>query len=108
MSKRKLSMGSSDYSDNEDLTGETGYSKDRKRKRGEIEKKRRDKINEYLNEIKELVPTALEKSTVNKLEKAEILQKPDIIQTSEISQRSEISHTSDISQESDISQNSEI
>ena len=44
------------------------------RKRGQIEKKRRDRINDCLNEIKDLVPTAMEKSTVNKLEKAEILQ----------------------------------
>ena len=39
-----------------------------------IEKRRRDRINISLNELKKLVPTALEKSASAKLEKAEILQ----------------------------------
>ena len=39
-----------------------------------IEKRRRDRINTSLNELKRLVPTALEKSGSAKLEKAEILQ----------------------------------
>lgn len=46
----------------------------RKRRRGMIEKKRRDRINDSLNELRKLVPTALEKSSSTKLEKAEILQ----------------------------------
>lgn len=46
----------------------------RKRRRGVIEKRRRDRINTSLNELKQLVPTALEKSGSAKLEKAEILQ----------------------------------
>lgn len=46
----------------------------RKRRRGVIEKKRRDKINSSLSELKRLVPTAYEKQGSAKLEKAEILQ----------------------------------
>lgn len=46
----------------------------RKRRRGVIEKKRRDKINSSLTELKRLVPTAYEKQGSAKLEKAEILQ----------------------------------
>ena len=65
---------SEDSDDYCDVTGGERDRGDRKRKRGEIEKRRRDRINDCLNEIKELVPTAVEKSNVNKLEKAEILQ----------------------------------
>ena len=62
-SKRKFSE--TDFCDDSD-----GYAYgDRKKKRGEIEKKRRDRINDCLNQLKELVPTACEKSNVNKLEK---------------------------------------
>ena len=68
-SKRKFSE--TDFCDESDGYAYTG---DRKKKRGEIEKKRRDKINECLNQLKELVPSACEKSNVNKLEKVEILQ----------------------------------
>ena len=46
----------------------------RKRRRGLIEKRRRDRINDSLGELKRLVPSAVEKSTSTKLEKAEILQ----------------------------------
>jgi YRPW motif-containing protein len=46
----------------------------RKRRRGIIEKRRRDRINTSLTELKRLVPQALEKSGSAKLEKAEILQ----------------------------------
>ena len=46
----------------------------RKRRRGAIEKCRRDRINCSLDELKRLVPQALEKSGSAKLEKAEILQ----------------------------------
>ena len=55
------------------LGGTTGGGT-RKRRRGVIEKRRRDRINHSLNELKRLVPTALEKSGSAKLEKAEILQ----------------------------------
>jgi len=46
----------------------------RKRRRGIIEKRRRDRINQSLSELKRLVPAAMEKSNSAKLEKAEILQ----------------------------------
>ena len=68
-SKRKYSE--TDFCDDSDGYA---YPGERKKKRGEIEKKRRDRINDCLNQLKELVPTACEKSNVNKLEKVEILQ----------------------------------
>ncbi|XP_030638256.1 hairy/enhancer-of-split related with YRPW motif protein 1-like [Chanos chanos] len=46
----------------------------RKRRRGIIEKRRRDRINNSLSELRRLVPSALEKQGSSKLEKAEILQ----------------------------------
>ncbi|XP_075764685.1 hairy/enhancer-of-split related with YRPW motif-like protein isoform X2 [Pelodiscus sinensis] len=46
----------------------------RKKRRGIIEKRRRDRINSSLSELRRLVPTALEKQGSSKLEKAEILQ----------------------------------
>ena len=46
----------------------------RKKRRGVIEKKRRDRINSSLSELKRLVPSAYEKQGSSKLEKAEILQ----------------------------------
>ncbi|XP_032440863.1 hairy/enhancer-of-split related with YRPW motif protein 2-like isoform X2 [Xiphophorus hellerii] len=46
----------------------------RKRRRGIIEKRRRDRINGSLSELRRLVPTAWEKQGSAKLEKAEILQ----------------------------------
>ncbi|XP_061676824.1 hairy/enhancer-of-split related with YRPW motif protein 1 [Syngnathoides biaculeatus] len=46
----------------------------RKRRRGIIEKRRRDRINNSLSELRRLVPSALEKQGSAKLEKAEILQ----------------------------------
>ncbi|XP_063040832.1 hairy/enhancer-of-split related with YRPW motif protein 1 [Engraulis encrasicolus] len=46
----------------------------RKRRRGIIEKRRRDRINNSLTELRRLVPTAFEKQGSAKLEKAEILQ----------------------------------
>ena len=75
--KRKLSEDM--VSDNDDWC-EGSVSDDgqvfgtRKRRRGMIEKKRRDRINESLNDLRKLVPAALEKSSSTKLEKAEILQ----------------------------------
>ncbi|RWS26191.1 hairy/enhancer-of-split related with YRPW motif protein-like protein [Leptotrombidium deliense] len=46
----------------------------RKKRRGMIEKRRRDRINSSLNELRRLVPAAFEKQGSAKLEKAEILQ----------------------------------
>lgn len=46
----------------------------RKKRRGMIEKRRRDRINNSLHELKRLVPAAFEKQGSAKLEKAEILQ----------------------------------
>ncbi|KAJ7991961.1 hypothetical protein DPEC_G00289280 [Dallia pectoralis] len=46
----------------------------RKKRRGVIEKRRRDRINHSLSELRRLVPSALEKQGSSKLEKAEILQ----------------------------------
>ncbi|XP_008395254.1 hairy/enhancer-of-split related with YRPW motif protein 2 isoform X2 [Poecilia reticulata] len=46
----------------------------RRRHRGVIEKRRRDRINSCLSELRRLVPTAWEKQGGAKLEKAEILQ----------------------------------
>lgn len=55
-------------------SGDSCQLMSRKRRRGVIEKKRRDKINSSLSELKRLVPTAYEKQGSAKLEKAEILQ----------------------------------
>ncbi|XP_028673415.1 hairy/enhancer-of-split related with YRPW motif protein 1 [Erpetoichthys calabaricus] len=46
----------------------------RKRRRGIIEKRRRDRINNSLSELRRLIPSAFEKQGSAKLEKAEILQ----------------------------------
>ncbi|KAL1231322.1 Hairy/enhancer-of-split related with YRPW motif protein [Trichinella pseudospiralis] len=46
----------------------------RRRRRGIIEKRRRDRINNCLAELRLLVPAAIEKQGTQKLEKAEILQ----------------------------------
>lgn len=46
----------------------------RKKRRGVIEKRRRDKINSSLSDLKRLVPSAFEKQGSAKLEKAEILK----------------------------------
>ena len=72
--KRNHSSISSEYSDSDDCLNDPVHGGDRKKKRGQIEKKRRDRINDCLNEIKDLVSTAMEKSNVDKLDKAEILQ----------------------------------
>ena len=55
-------------------TSSSAINPGRKRRRGIIEKRRRDRINQSLSELKRLVPAALEKSNSAKLEKAEILQ----------------------------------
>ncbi|XP_020367854.2 hairy/enhancer-of-split related with YRPW motif protein 1-like [Rhincodon typus] len=49
-------------------------SQARKKRRGIVEKRRRDRINNSLSELRRLVPTACEKQGSTKLEKAEILQ----------------------------------
>ena len=79
--KRKLSEADDEFSDYDDDTCSVTRSEDatqggttRKRRRGQIEKKRRDRINDSLAELKRLVPSAMEKSSSTKLEKAEILQ----------------------------------
>ncbi|XP_005395306.1 PREDICTED: hairy/enhancer-of-split related with YRPW motif-like protein isoform X2 [Chinchilla lanigera] len=46
----------------------------RKKRRGIIEKRRRDRINSSLSELRHLVPSAFEKQGSSKLEKAEVLQ----------------------------------
>ncbi len=46
----------------------------RKKRRGIIEKRRRDRINTSLSDLRMLIPTAREKQGSAKLEKAEILQ----------------------------------
>ncbi|XP_020913040.1 hairy/enhancer-of-split related with YRPW motif protein 1 [Exaiptasia diaphana] len=61
--------GSERYIDNEEEE-----SKARKKRRGLIEKKRRDRINRCLTELRRLVPAAVDKQGSAKLEKAEILQ----------------------------------
>jgi hypothetical protein len=82
--KRSYSVSDSDDCSEEDgqggghcavTSGSQIYrSPTRKRRRGVIEKRRRDRINCSLDELKRLVPQALEKSGSAKLEKAEILQ----------------------------------
>ncbi|XP_062385483.1 hairy/enhancer-of-split related with YRPW motif protein 1 isoform X2 [Sardina pilchardus] len=52
----------------------TTHVQARKRRRGIIEKRRRDRINNSLTELRRLVPSAFEKQGSAKLEKAEILQ----------------------------------
>ncbi|XP_022176113.1 hairy/enhancer-of-split related with YRPW motif protein-like isoform X1 [Myzus persicae] len=53
---------------------DTPHMLTRKKRRGIIEKRRRDRINTSLSELRRLVPTAYEKQGSAKLEKAEILQ----------------------------------
>ncbi|XP_076371516.1 hairy/enhancer-of-split related with YRPW motif protein 1-like [Tachypleus tridentatus] len=83
MMKRNLSDMDSDCDDvfTDDYTkGNPNQSDDgyqllnRKRRRGVIEKRRRDRINNCLSELRRLVPAAFEKQGSAKLEKAEILQ----------------------------------
>ncbi|XP_064652224.1 hairy/enhancer-of-split related with YRPW motif protein 1-like [Lineus longissimus] len=79
--KRSLSESCSDV--DEDVFDDMGKPgspsqscsvSDRKKRRGIIEKRRRDRINNSLSELRRLVPTAFEKQGSAKLEKAEILQ----------------------------------
>ncbi|XP_051927941.1 hairy/enhancer-of-split related with YRPW motif-like protein [Hippocampus zosterae] len=54
--------------------GSTSQILARKKRRGIIEKRRRDRINHSLSELRRMVPSAFEKQGSSKLEKAEILQ----------------------------------
>ncbi|KAG8179297.1 hypothetical protein JTE90_024146 [Oedothorax gibbosus] len=80
--KRNVSDMDSDCDDvfGDDSKGTPTQSNDscqmhnRKRRRGIIEKRRRDRINSSLSELRRLVPAAFEKQGSAKLEKAEILQ----------------------------------
>ncbi|PRD26674.1 UNVERIFIED_CONTAM: Hairy/enhancer-of-split related with YRPW motif protein 1 [Trichonephila clavipes] len=80
--KRNISDMDSDCDDvfGDDSKGTPTQSNDscqmlnRKRRRGIIEKRRRDRINSSLSELRRLVPAAFEKQGSAKLEKAEILQ----------------------------------
>lgn len=60
--------------DSNDSPTTTTQVQARKRRRGIIEKRRRDRINNSLSELRRLVPSAFEKQGSAKLEKAEILQ----------------------------------
>jgi len=60
--------------DSDAVDNDTPDANARKRRRGQIEKKRRDRINSSLAELRQLVPAALRKQGSTKLEKAEILQ----------------------------------
>ncbi|XP_013873394.1 hairy/enhancer-of-split related with YRPW motif protein 2 [Austrofundulus limnaeus] len=74
------SCGDSELDDREKLSSECGSLTSttqvmaRKKRRGIIEKRRRDRINNSLSELHRLVPAAAEKQGSAKLEKAEILQ----------------------------------
>nr|CAD7402777.1 unnamed protein product [Timema poppensis] len=57
-----------------DSDGDSYQLLSRKKRRGIIEKRRRDRINTSLTELRRLVPAAYEKQGSAKLEKAEILQ----------------------------------
>ncbi|XP_060692037.1 hairy/enhancer-of-split related with YRPW motif protein 1-like [Hemiscyllium ocellatum] len=56
------------------LPSTLSQSQARKKRRGIVEKRRRDRINNSLSELRRLVPSAWEKQGSTKLEKAEILQ----------------------------------
>ncbi|KAL3316454.1 Hairy/enhancer-of-split with YRPW motif protein 1 [Cichlidogyrus casuarinus] len=60
--------------DNLDSPYQNLTGSDRKRRRGIIEKRRRDRINNSLADLRKLVPEAACKQNSSKLEKAEILQ----------------------------------
>ncbi|XP_060067406.1 hairy/enhancer-of-split related with YRPW motif protein 1-like [Ylistrum balloti] len=77
--KRSLSDSDSESLFDDDLKSSGSPSQschvtDRKKRRGVIEKRRRDRINNSLSELRRLVPSAFEKQGSAKLEKAEILQ----------------------------------
>ncbi|KAH9282718.1 Hairy/enhancer-of-split related with YRPW motif-like protein [Echinococcus granulosus] len=71
----KRCVSPDDDIEDDDIGSSGGYTGlDRKRRRGIIEKRRRDRINFNLSELRRLVPDAAQKQTSTKLEKAEILQ----------------------------------
>ncbi|KAK3588580.1 hypothetical protein CHS0354_001905 [Potamilus streckersoni] len=76
--KRSLSESDSDDLFDDQLKSgspsQSGQPTTRKKRRGIIEKRRRDRINTSLSELRRLVPSAFEKQGSSKLEKAEILQ----------------------------------
>ncbi|XP_037042907.1 hairy/enhancer-of-split related with YRPW motif protein [Bradysia coprophila] len=80
--KRSISDSEDEYSETsskdqispKDADTDSCQHLSRKKRRGVIEKKRRDRINSSLSELKRLVPSAYEKQGSAKLEKAEILQ----------------------------------
>ncbi|XP_054749825.1 hairy/enhancer-of-split related with YRPW motif protein 1-like isoform X1 [Lytechinus pictus] len=75
--KRTMSESESDELFDETMKGSPSQScpvSARKKRRGIIEKRRRDRINNSLTELRRLVPAAFEKQGSAKLEKAEILQ----------------------------------
>lgn len=76
MKRRHPSLGSEpeDYDSGECSSPDATQISSRKKRRGIIEKRRRDRINNCLSELKRLVPAAFEKQGSAKLEKAEILQ----------------------------------
>ncbi|XP_057314361.1 transcription factor HES-2-like [Hydractinia symbiolongicarpus] len=48
--------------------------KDKKRRRGDAEKKRRDRINRCLDQLEELIPYVRQKKLCSKVDKAEVLE----------------------------------
>jgi len=48
--------------------------KDKKRRRGDAEKKRRDRINKCLDQLEELIPYVRQKKLCSKVDKAEVLE----------------------------------
>ncbi|XP_037078775.1 hairy/enhancer-of-split related with YRPW motif protein-like [Pollicipes pollicipes] len=74
MSGMKRALSDSECDDAFAEDGKEESSPHRKRRRGVIEKRRRDRINSSLAELRRLVPSAFEKQGSAKLEKAEILQ----------------------------------
>ncbi|XP_033640740.1 hairy/enhancer-of-split related with YRPW motif protein 1-like isoform X1 [Asterias rubens] len=75
--KRTLSDSDTDEIFDDSIKGSPSQScpvTARKKRRGIIEKRRRDRINNSLTELRRLVPAAYEKQGSAKLEKAEILQ----------------------------------
>ncbi|XP_064382806.1 hairy/enhancer-of-split related with YRPW motif protein 1-like [Halichondria panicea] len=73
--KRHLSDSENENCDDyDDCSSPDNVMVSRKKRRGIIEKRRRDRINTCLMELRRLVPQAFEKQGSAKLEKAEILQ----------------------------------
>ncbi|XP_068747036.1 hairy/enhancer-of-split related with YRPW motif protein 1-like [Montipora capricornis] len=60
--------------DSDDVEVENPEVRARKQRRGQIEKRRRDRINSSLAELRQLVPEVAKRQGSTKLEKAEVLQ----------------------------------